>query len=128
MTVHATTTLRSYALRLSSLAGPTNTQTTTAGEVAHGAGTTVEVPVTLDTVPVYLRGGHIIARRERARRSTAAMHGDPLTLVGCPRHAPALRSAHGMSIFPPRRVRADISDCSFLHSLMPKVASTPTTR
>jgi len=37
--------------------------------------------VTLDTVPVYMRGGHIVARRERARRSTAAMQADPLTLV-----------------------------------------------
>ena len=47
----------------------------------HGGGSTFETPVTLDTVPVYLRGGHIVPRRERARRSTAAMHGDPLTLV-----------------------------------------------
>jgi hypothetical protein len=30
---------------------------------------------------VYLRGGTIIPRRERARRSTAAMAGDPITLV-----------------------------------------------
>ena len=52
-----------------------------AGETATGGGSTFDVPVTLDTVPVYLRGGHIIARRERARRSTAAMQGDPLTLV-----------------------------------------------
>ena len=54
---------------------------TSAGEVAGGGQSTFGVPVTLDTVPVYLRGGHIIARRERARRSTAAMHSDPLTLV-----------------------------------------------
>jgi len=49
--------------------------------VAIGGGSALEVPVTLDTVPVYMRGGHIVARRERARRSTAAMQGDPLTLV-----------------------------------------------
>jgi hypothetical protein len=49
------------------------------GEIVRSG--TFEVPVTLDTVPVYLRGGHIVPRRERARRSTAAMHGDPLTLV-----------------------------------------------
>ena len=58
--------------------------------MATGGGSTFEVPVTLDTVPVYLRGGHIIARRERARRSTAAMQGDPLTLVsGRARHSSA---------------------------------------
>ena len=37
--------------------------------------------MTMDSVPAYLRGGHIIARKERARRSTAAMHADPVTLV-----------------------------------------------
>lgn len=31
--------------------------------------------------PTYLRGGHAITMRERPRRSTAAMRGDPVTLV-----------------------------------------------
>lgn len=41
-----------------------------------------EVAVTMESVPAYLRGGHIMARKERARRSTAAMAADPITLVG----------------------------------------------
>ena len=32
-------------------------------------------------MPVYIRGGEIIARRERTRRSTDAMINDPYTLV-----------------------------------------------
>jgi hypothetical protein len=44
-------------------------------------GTPQEVPVTMDASPAYLRGGHIMARRDRARRSTAAMAADPITLV-----------------------------------------------
>ena len=35
----------------------------------------------MEEIPTYLRGGHITPRRERARRSTAAMHTDPITLV-----------------------------------------------
>lgn len=42
---------------------------------------THEVPVTMEEIPAYLRAGHIIPRRERARRSTVAMHSDPITLV-----------------------------------------------
>ena len=34
----------------------------------------------MEGIPVYLRGGHIIPRKERARRSTAQMHKDPFTL------------------------------------------------
>mmetsp|Transcript_29785 Transcript_29785/g.50032 ORF Transcript_29785/g.50032 Transcript_29785/m.50032 type:complete len:896 (+) Transcript_29785:175-2862(+) len=41
----------------------------------------VRVPAPLSEVPVFVRGGHIVARRERPRRSTAAMAGDPYTLV-----------------------------------------------
>ena len=52
--------------------------------VALGGGDgAVKVAVTMDTVPVYLRGGYIVPRKERPRRSTAAMAADPLTLV-CP--------------------------------------------
>lgn len=40
-----------------------------------------EVAVMMESVPAYLRGGHIMARKERARRSTAAMAADPITLV-----------------------------------------------
>lgn len=42
---------------------------------------TISVPVTLEDVPVYVRGGSIYVRKERARRSTTAMKGDPLTIV-----------------------------------------------
>lgn len=41
--------------------------------------------MTIDSVPVYLRGGSIVPRKERARRSTAAMAADPITLVRRPR-------------------------------------------
>lgn len=51
--------------------------------VAVGGGA-VNVAVTMDTVPVYLRGGYIVPRKERPRRSTAAMDADPLTLVWPP--------------------------------------------
>lgn len=40
-----------------------------------------EVPVTMEDIPVFQRGGHIVPRRQRPRRSTAAMHNDPITLV-----------------------------------------------
>ncbi|RUS28987.1 LOW QUALITY PROTEIN: glycosyl hydrolases family 31-domain-containing protein, partial [Jimgerdemannia flammicorona] len=40
---------------------------------------TVAAP--LDIVPVFVRGGHIIPRRDRPRRSSAGMKLDPFTLV-----------------------------------------------
>ncbi|CAM0137680.1 glucosidase II [Umbelopsis sp. WA50703] len=39
------------------------------------------VSAPLDVVPAYYRGGHIIPRRERLRRSSHAMSLDPFTLV-----------------------------------------------
>ena len=54
------------------------------GEVAGGGSGAMDVPVTMDTVPVFLRGGHIVPRRERPRRSTAAAAADPYTLVWPP--------------------------------------------
>ena len=35
----------------------------------------------LDTIPIFFRGGHILPRRETARRSSQAMQQDPFTLV-----------------------------------------------
>jgi len=35
----------------------------------------------LGTLPVFVRGGYIVPRRERPRRSTAAMQSDPYTLL-----------------------------------------------
>ena len=49
--------------------------------MAGGGDGVVKVAVTMDSVPVYLRGGYIVPRRERPRRSTAAMAADPFTLV-----------------------------------------------
>lgn len=40
-----------------------------------------KIPVTMDGIPFFYRGGSIIPRRERPRRSTAAMARDPFTLV-----------------------------------------------
>ena len=50
------------------------------GTRVFGAKTIVE-PVTLADVPVYVRGGSIFVRKDRARRSTAAMKGDPVTII-----------------------------------------------
>lgn len=40
----------------------------------------MQVNVDMESIPVFLRGGHIIPRKERARRSTAQMAKDPFTL------------------------------------------------
>ncbi len=40
----------------------------------------MQVKVDMESIPVYLRGGYIIPRKERARRSTAQMAKDPSTL------------------------------------------------
>jgi alpha 1,3-glucosidase len=37
-----------------------------------------------DKVPVFQRGGSIVPKRERIRRSSALMHNDPITLVVAP--------------------------------------------
>lgn len=39
------------------------------------------VPVTMDRIPVYQRGGSIVPKKERVRRSSPLMHNDPYTLV-----------------------------------------------
>eukprot|EP01025_Chloroclados_australasicus_P058075 TRINITY_DN7270_c0_g1_i1.p1 TRINITY_DN7270_c0_g1~~TRINITY_DN7270_c0_g1_i1.p1 ORF type:complete len:901 (-),score=109.22 TRINITY_DN7270_c0_g1_i1:483-3185(-) len=39
------------------------------------------VAVNMDYIPTFYRGGNIIPRRERQRRSTQAMQSDPFTLV-----------------------------------------------
>lgn len=41
----------------------------------------IRVQVTQDSIPAFYRGGYIVPRRERPRRSTATQHADPLTLV-----------------------------------------------
>ena len=47
----------------------------------HVGPKTMNVAVTLEDVPVFLRGGTIFVRKERARRSSTAMRGDPLTVI-----------------------------------------------
>uniref|UniRef100_A0A8C9L4S8 Glycosyl hydrolase family 31 C-terminal domain-containing protein n=1 Tax=Serinus canaria TaxID=9135 RepID=A0A8C9L4S8_SERCA len=46
----------------------------------HRAPQTLYVPVTLSSIPVFQRGGTVISRQDRPRRSTEAMRGDPFTL------------------------------------------------
>ncbi len=41
---------------------------------------TVNVRVNSDRIPIYQRGGSIVPRKERVRRSSALMHDDPYTL------------------------------------------------
>lgn len=50
----------------------------------HAGGQTVTLAVTLEDVPLFIRGGSIIPRKERARRSSAAMADDPYTLIVAP--------------------------------------------
>lgn len=39
------------------------------------------IPVNADSIPAYYRGGYIVTRRERPRRSTVTQETDPYTLV-----------------------------------------------
>jgi len=40
-----------------------------------------EVPAALEKIPLFMRGGHIIPRKDRLRRSSGLMRYDPYTLV-----------------------------------------------
>jgi alpha 1,3-glucosidase len=42
---------------------------------------TLRLPVDMEAIPAFYRGGSVVARRERPRRSTGAARRDPLTLV-----------------------------------------------
>ncbi|KAM9251658.1 neutral alpha-glucosidase AB [Cariama cristata] len=46
----------------------------------HHAPQMLYVPVTMSSVPVFQRGGTVVPRQERVRRSTECMRGDPFTL------------------------------------------------
>jgi len=50
-------------------------------DARHAGASTVNVLTPLQHIPVFQRGGSIIARRERARRSSTLMAHDPYTLV-----------------------------------------------
>ena len=47
---------------------------------AHAAAGYESFGVTMETIPVFQRGGSIVAKKERARRSTTQMASDPYTL------------------------------------------------
>ncbi|RMB90532.1 hypothetical protein DUI87_33133 [Hirundo rustica rustica] len=56
---------------------------------------TIYVPVTLSSIPVYQRGGTVIPRQDRPRRSTEAMRGDPFTLYVALSLQPGMAGASG---------------------------------
>ncbi|XP_012259626.2 neutral alpha-glucosidase AB [Athalia rosae] len=41
----------------------------------------LSIPVTMDRIPVFQRGGSIVPKKNRPRRSTVAMKDDPYTLI-----------------------------------------------
>lgn len=49
-------------------------------EKINGFGNIV-IPVTIEKIPVYQRGGTIIPKKERIRRSSGLTHNDPFTLI-----------------------------------------------
>lgn len=49
-------------------------------QVYQGAGYQT-VPVTIEKIPVFQRGGAIVSKKERARRASTAMSKDPYTLI-----------------------------------------------
>jgi alpha 1,3-glucosidase len=49
--------------------------------ILSGAGKAHRVEAALDKIPVFIQGGHIIPRKDRARRSSGLMRFDPYTLV-----------------------------------------------
>ncbi|TLD13836.1 uncharacterized protein PgNI_02799 [Pyricularia grisea] len=53
----------------------------TYGAIATTKGKHTTMPAPLDTIPLLMRGGHILARRDIPRRSSALMRFDPYTLV-----------------------------------------------
>ncbi|XP_064409152.1 neutral alpha-glucosidase AB, partial [Latimeria chalumnae] len=46
----------------------------------HTAPLSLYMPVTMSTIPVFQRGGTIVPRKDRVRRSSSCMHSDPFTL------------------------------------------------
>jgi alpha 1,3-glucosidase len=47
----------------------------------HGTGSAITLPAPLDKIPLLIRAGHIIPRKDRPRRSSALMRHDPYTLL-----------------------------------------------
>ncbi|XP_063059523.1 neutral alpha-glucosidase AB-like isoform X2 [Engraulis encrasicolus] len=46
----------------------------------HNGNQNLYIPVTMSSIPVFQRGGSIISRKDRMRRSSACMEDDPYTL------------------------------------------------
>ncbi|XP_030647967.1 neutral alpha-glucosidase AB isoform X2 [Chanos chanos] len=46
----------------------------------HEGGQNLYIPVTMSSIPVFQRGGSIICRKNRVRRSSSCMENDPYTL------------------------------------------------
>lgn len=47
---------------------------------SHNGFQNLEIPVTISSIPVFQRGGSIICRKNRVRRSSTCMEEDPYTL------------------------------------------------
>ena len=50
-------------------------------DIHHGAGTTITIDAPLDKIPLLMKAGHIIPRKDRPRRSSGLMRYDPYTLL-----------------------------------------------
>ena len=74
------------------LPGATTTWYDVRSHAAHAGGQSVTVPAPMDTVPVFQRGGSIVPRQDRPRRSSALMVNDPYSLTIAP---DATGTAHG---------------------------------
>ena len=46
-----------------------------------GSGSTITIPAPLDKIPLLMKAGHIVPRKDRPRRSSGLMRWDPYTLV-----------------------------------------------
>jgi alpha 1,3-glucosidase len=63
-------------------------------DIAQSGYLTVAAP--LDTIPVFLRGGSIVPKKMRLRRSSKLMYFDPYTLVVSPDQSSSTRKSSGM--------------------------------
>ncbi|XP_016307414.1 neutral alpha-glucosidase AB-like isoform X3 [Sinocyclocheilus anshuiensis] len=50
----------------------------------HDGDQSLYIPVTMSSIPVFQRGGSIICRKDRVRRSSSCMENDPYTLYVAP--------------------------------------------
>uniref|UniRef100_A0AAR2L9R9 Neutral alpha-glucosidase AB n=1 Tax=Pygocentrus nattereri TaxID=42514 RepID=A0AAR2L9R9_PYGNA len=62
----------------------------------HKGAQNLYIPVTMSSIPVFQRGGSIISRKNRVRRSSTCMENDPYTLYVA--LSPQVNSLHDFSI------------------------------